>query len=102
MECSSTGHTVLSRSADVPCTALMAVQENQIQKTIIRVRLTINFLSALRVSMANPNSQIPGPFRQIRANNFLQDLSLFTPESRNHNLPVILCKDHIQSAIQLT
>ncbi|MED6248636.1 hypothetical protein ATANTOWER_002929 [Ataeniobius toweri] len=38
----------------------------------------------------------------IRANNFLQDLSHFTPESRNRNLPAILCKDHIQSAIQLT
>ncbi|MEQ2305527.1 hypothetical protein AMECASPLE_038816 [Ameca splendens] len=51
--------------------------------------------------MVNPNSQIPGPFRQIRRNNFLQDLSHFTPESRNRNLPPILCKDHIQSAIQL-
>ncbi|MEQ2261159.1 hypothetical protein XENORESO_006566 [Xenotaenia resolanae] len=51
--------------------------------------------------MVNPNSQIPGPFHQIRRNNFLQDLSHFTLESRNRNLPPILCKDHIQSAIQL-
>ncbi|MEQ2286021.1 hypothetical protein AMECASPLE_037933 [Ameca splendens] len=71
------------------------------EKQQLFVRLTLNFPSALRVSLvllnANSNNQIPAlspdPSMQL-----LQDLSHFTSESRNRSQPAILY-DHIQFAI---
>uniref|UniRef100_A0A3Q3BP08 Trace amine associated receptor 1 n=1 Tax=Kryptolebias marmoratus TaxID=37003 RepID=A0A3Q3BP08_KRYMA len=40
--------------------------------------------------MANPNSQIPGLFRQIRANNFLQDLCHFIPSPGTASICILL------------
>ncbi|MEQ2284086.1 hypothetical protein AMECASPLE_017951, partial [Ameca splendens] len=71
--------------------AIKPVQGSQIPKNNNYV---VNFPSALRVSLVllNPNSKIPGLFRQIRANNFLQDLSHFTRVQELQLFPQPACK----------